>query len=119
MGPVYEEALRDHLRREAVCGRLRPGVVAVGPWWRDDGGDEIDVVVLVGRSRTPVLVGEAKWARSVDAARIRRELERKAAALGADQDQLDYLLCARSAVTNAPPGTLTVTATDIFSIPES
>lgn len=118
LGPVYEESLRDHLRREAAAGRLRPEVVAVGPWWRDDGGDEIDAVVLAGRSRTPVLVGEAKWARTVDAARVRHQLERKAAALGADPDRLEYLVCARDEVVNVPPGTVTVTSEDIFALPD-
>jgi uncharacterized protein len=67
MGPVWEEAFRTYLRREAAAGRLGPEIVALGPWWRADGQDEIDALALAGRSRTPVLAGEAKWARTVEA----------------------------------------------------
>jgi len=68
MGPAWEEAFRDYLRREAAAGRLGDQIVALGPWWRDDGQDQIDALALAGRSRVPVLAGEAKWARSVSAA---------------------------------------------------
>jgi hypothetical protein len=69
-------------------------------------------VTQVGAARFGV-VGEAKWAKRVDAARIRRHLERKAAALpgGAPAD-LVYAVCAREAVANAE-GVLAITA-DIF-----
>ena len=92
MGPVYEEAFREYLRHAANEGRLGENIVAVGSWWRDDGEQEIDAVVLAQRdlARVPVLVGESKWARSVNAARIKAGLIRKAASL-------------------------TVTATDIFA----
>jgi hypothetical protein len=57
-------------------------VVAVGPFWnRTDEAIEIDVVVLAGRNRETILVGEAKWARAADGSRIRCALERKAMAL--------------------------------------
>ncbi|MGI9003082.1 MAG: hypothetical protein ACR2GH_15735 [Pseudonocardia sp.] len=39
------------------------------------------MVALAGRSRRPVLVGEATWARQVSAPRLVAELHRKAAAL--------------------------------------
>lgn len=39
-------------------------VTRVGGWWTKDGQTEIDVVGL--RGREPVVVGEAKWSRSVD-----------------------------------------------------
>lgn len=60
-----------------------------------------------------MLVGEAKWARRVDAARIRRELERKAAALPSAAPDLRYAVCAREVVDNAD-GVLAITAGDIF-----
>lgn len=116
MGPVYEEAFREHLRRLAVEGALGPAVVAVGPWWRHDGQDELDAVVLSKRDRTrkPILVGESKWARQVDAARVRRGLERKAADL-ADPEDLRYAVCARESLLHLDDDVMGVTAADIFS----
>ncbi|MFC4060483.1 ATP-binding protein [Planomonospora corallina] len=112
MGEVWEEAFRDHLRLRAA--ELGPEVVAVGPWWRGDGQHQIDAVVLSGRSRTPVLVGEAKWGRKVNAARIKADLAAKAAHLTRSPGDLRYAVCARESVVNADPDTLTVTAADIF-----
>jgi uncharacterized protein len=116
MGPIYEEAFRDHLRRLAVEGRLGPAVVAVGPWWRQDGQDQLDAVVLAKQDKTrrPVMVGESKWSRQVDAARIRRGLERKAANL-ADPGELNYAVCARETLLNLDDDVLGVTAADIFT----
>ncbi|MGP3917271.1 ATP-binding protein [Nonomuraea sp. 10N515B] len=116
MGAIYEEAFRDHLRRLAVEGRLGPAVVAVGPWWRHDGQDQLDAVVLAkqGRTRKPILAGESKWARQVDAARIRRGLERKVADL-ADPDELRYAVCARETLINLDDDVLGITAADIFA----
>jgi AAA+ ATPase superfamily predicted ATPase len=94
MGPVWEEAFRVHLRRLAAAGELGPDVVAVGRWWREDGGRELDAVVLSGRSRTPSLVGEAKWASSVDARRLEAVLRRRAARLGDVPGELRLAVCA-------------------------
>jgi len=80
MGRPWEEAFRDHLRRRAAAGDLGPDIVAIGPFWTaaaDPG--EIDAVALAGRGREAVLLGEAKWAKRVDAAPLRAELERFAA----------------------------------------
>ncbi len=115
MGGVWEEAFRDHLRLRAA--EIGPEVVAIGPWWRGDGQHQIDAVALSGRSRTPILVGEAKWGRKVNAARIRAGLVAKAAHLAADPDDLRYAVCARESVTNADADVLSVTAADIFSPP--
>lgn len=71
---------------------IHPQTVAIGPWWRTGGQDEIDAVVLAGRSRTPVLVGAANSA--------------------AD---LRFAICAREHVVDPPPAALTVTAADIFA----
>nr|BFE82608.1 hypothetical protein GCM10020093_052090 [Planobispora longispora] len=79
MGDAWEEAFRDHLRLRAT--EIGPEVVAIGPWWRGDGQHQIDAVALSGRSRTPILVGEAKWGRRVNAGRIAADLAAKAAHL--------------------------------------
>ncbi|MGH3192141.1 MAG: ATP-binding protein [Streptosporangiaceae bacterium] len=116
MGPVYEEVFREFLRRAANEGQLGENIVAVGPWWRDDGQEEIDAVVLAQRelARVPVLAGEAKWARSVNAARIKTGLIRKTAGLTPDPGQLRYAVCARDQVEHADADVLAVTAADIF-----
>jgi hypothetical protein len=117
MGPVYEEAFREHLRRLANEGALGEGVVAIGPWWNDDSQQGIDAVVLAQRelTRVPVLVGESKWAHRVDAMRIKAGLIRKAAALTSHVDELGYVVCARDAVEHPDIQTRTVTAADIFT----
>jgi AAA+ ATPase superfamily predicted ATPase len=116
MGPRWEEMFRAHLRRLAVAGTLADGVVAIGPWWNDTSDAEIDAVALAGRSRHPVLAGEAKWARSINAQRHLEALRRKAAKLpGTNPDDLAYALCAREHVTTAPPDLRAFTATDIMT----
>jgi len=116
MGGPWEEAFRSHLRGLAGSEALPTGIIGVGSWWSTDGQTEIDAVVLAGRRREAVVVGEAKWARKVDGARIARDLERKAQALPRCRDPLVYAICARNEVTAAPEGTLVVTAADIFGV---
>jgi AAA+ ATPase superfamily predicted ATPase len=114
LGSRWERAFRMHLRRMAVDGLLGEEVVAVGPFWTAAADpSEIDAVVLAGVERRPVLAGEAKWARRVDGARIRRQLVRKAAALPDAAPHLRYAVCAREAVDNARD-VLAITAADIF-----
>lgn len=114
MGGPWEAAFRDHLRRLAAIGDLGEDIVAVGPFWTSaDDPAEIDAVALAGRRREAVLLGEAKWAKRVDAAPLRAELERKATALPRLSDAPRYAICARERVDNAA-GTLVVTAEDIF-----
>jgi hypothetical protein len=117
MGPAWEEAFREHLRRMAVAGRLGDDVVAIGSWWKADGSNEIDAVVLgqPDQTRVPVAVGEAKWAKRIDAPRVKNELAVKAAALTKDFADLRYVLCARDRIAGADPELLTVTAADIFT----
>lgn len=113
-GPRWEDAFRIHLRRLAQSGQLGERIVAVGPFWTAGQPPvEIDAVALAGRSRSAVLVGEAKWAKKVDGGRLRRELERKAEALPRGRAELRYALCARERVS-APGDALVVTAGDIF-----
>ncbi len=116
VGPRWEEAFRCHLRRLAVEGGLGPNVVAIGPYWTAEGSQhvEIDAVVLAGRDRKAVAVGEAKWARRVDGGRLRYELERKAEALPRANAKLTYAICAREEV-QGDGGVLKLTAADIFS----
>ena len=117
MGKSYEEAFRHHLRRLAVEGALGPKVVAIGPWWTRDGNEEIDAVVIAEREkkRVPVLVGECKWGKRIDAARIKTTLIRKATSLSDVDDDLRYAVCAREEVINADDTTLAITAADIFA----
>jgi len=115
MGPRWEEAYRVHLRRMAAGGRLGDGVVAVGPFWREGSeAGEIDAVVLAGRRREAVLVGEAKWARSLDARRILRRLQADLALLPDVSDDPRLSVCARERVTSAGDDVLVVTAADVF-----
>ena len=112
-GPRWEGAFRDHLRLMATEGVLAPDVVAVGPWWSGAGDDEIDAVVLAGRRRTPVLAGEAKWAKVVDGKRVLAELRRKAAGLPGAAPDLRFALAARGSVRDRGDA-IVITAEDIF-----
>jgi AAA+ ATPase superfamily predicted ATPase len=113
MGGPWESAFRDHLRRLAVQGDLGEGVVAVGPFWTSaaDPG-EIDAVALAGRGREAVLLGEAKWRKRVDGARIRADLERKAGGVPKLASEPRYAVCARDAVDGE--GIIRITAEDVF-----
>ncbi|NNN20514.1 MAG: hypothetical protein HKL80_00740 [Acidimicrobiales bacterium] len=119
MGPRWEAAVRQHLVQMANAGKLGTDVTAIGPFWstrrRDQEADqnEIDAVVLSGRSRVATAVCEAKWTRSVDGSAIQRQLERKAQALPSRSDPLTYIVAARKEVRNAT-GMTTVTASDVF-----
>jgi AAA+ ATPase superfamily predicted ATPase len=116
MGARWKEAFRMHLRRMAREGALAPDVVAIGPHWNRQGQGEplgMDAVVLAGDDRQAVLVGEARWARRVDADRIRRHLEHEVRALPHAVPDLRYAVCAREAVDNVD-GVLGITAADIF-----
>lgn len=117
LGPVWEAAFRDHIRAMAIAGTLAPEVVAVGPFWTDDGVNELDAVVLAGRSRAPVLVGEAKWSRGIAAPRLVADVRRKIEALPGGRADLELLLCAREEVRDAPTGVRAITADDIFALP--
>lgn len=114
-GPRWEEAFRLHLRRLGEAGELGRDVVAIGPFWTAaEDPTEIDAVVLAGRNRAAVLVGEARWTRKVDGRPIRRELERKTEALPRRGQALGYAICSREQVTGAED-VLSVTAADIFA----
>lgn len=102
MGDVWEEAFRVNLREAANDGTLPvDDAVAIGSWWASNATDEIDAVVLSGRSRTPTLVGEAKWSATMSAPRALAGLRRKAEqGLKIDGDSLAFALCAREEVTH-------------------
>jgi len=119
LGPRWEEMLRQYVRRLAATGEVGDGIVGVGGWWSDEGDSEIDVVAIAGRSRTPVLVGEAKWARRHDGARLGRDVRAKARHLPGvdDVDQLRVVVCAREQLKNLPAGILGITSHDIFALP--
>ncbi len=115
-GPVWEEAVREHLRRMAQHGDLGIDVTGIGRWWRDAPEPaEIDAVVLSGRARTPVLAVEAKWTRTVAARRLLPNLRRRAALLPGAPDDLRLGLAARERVEGAPPDITTITSEDVFA----
>jgi uncharacterized protein len=114
MGGPWEVAFRDHLRRLAAAGELGSDVVAIGPFWTSaEDAAEIDSVALAGRRREAVLLGEAKWAKRVNAARLRAELERKSAALPRLAAEPRYAVCGRERIDNAEK-VLAITAGDVF-----
>jgi AAA+ ATPase superfamily predicted ATPase len=113
MGDRWEAAFREHLIRMADQGNLGPEIVDIGRWWRDAPPVEIDAVALGGREREPVLLGEAKWAKRIDARRIVHDLERKAQALPSPSPNLRYAVCARERVEHAE-GVLAVTSGEVF-----
>jgi hypothetical protein len=80
---------------------------------------EIDAVALAGRSRRPVLAGEAKWSCAGDARRLLFDLYRKAVVLTDEPDRLRYVVAARDRLTGLPydadPPVLAVTAAEMFA----
>ncbi|MEJ7844900.1 MAG: DUF234 domain-containing protein, partial [Acidimicrobiales bacterium] len=119
MGDVWEDAFRAELRRRAAAGALPVDgdVVAVGAWWGTVNDNEIDALVLAGRSATPVMVGEAKWAATADATSLVTALRRKVdRGLRLDPDSLGYAVCARTTLTRLDDGVLALTADDLFAI---
>ncbi len=115
MGHRWEEAFRAHLRRLAASGALAPEVVRIGPFWAEHPAVEIDAVALAGQREEAVLLGEAKWARSADAARIVRTLDLKAAVLPRLAPNPTHAVCARERLTGLPPAAIAITAADIFA----
>ena len=116
LGAPWEEAVRDHLRLLAGRGEMGEDVVAIGPWWSDASDAEVDAVVLAGRSRRPVAVMEAKWAREVDVRRLAERLRRRAAAIPGvdDPDDLTVVVAARERLTHLPPDVRGLTAQDVY-----
>ncbi len=113
MGPRFEEAFRDHLRRLATDGQLGE-ITSIGPWWNRSGDPvEIDAVGLAGRSGRAVLLGEAKWAKTADGARLARQLRAKASVVPRLSDDPTIAIAARDEVTHAD-GVLAITAASIF-----
>jgi len=118
MGDVYEEAFRHHLRALAAQSLLPIDgpAVAIGPWWDHASQNEIDALVLAGRSATPALVGEAKWTEREDARNLVGSLRRKVAdGLHTEPDSLRYAVCSRTSLDHVPNGVLGLTAADLFS----
>lgn len=115
MGPVWEEAFRRHIVKMVSEGELRDDVVAVGPWWNSNASVEIDALGLAGRSRTPVVAGEAKWAFREDGSRLAHKLREKAQAVPGAVDTITLVLGVREELHHVPEGVVTVTARDIFA----
>lgn len=113
MGDRWEGAFRQHLIRMAAAGELGEQIVDIGRWWQDAPPVEIDAVALAGRGRRAVLLGEAKWARRVNGAKLRSALEGKAEALPNLAADPAYAVAAREQVSDAG-GVLAITAADVF-----
>jgi len=113
-GPRWEAAFRDHVSRLAAEGRLVDQIVAVGPFGTADGQNQIDVVAMAGRSRTPALAWEAKWTRQVSAPRIVADLLGKSDALPDRPEQLQIAVYGREQIVDPTANLLTITAEDIL-----
>lgn len=115
LGPRFEEAMRQHLRRLATEGELPAEIVRIGPYWSEHPPVEIDAVALAGRAEEAVLLAEAKWAKTADGAKLAADLQRKAEALPKLSPHPRFVICARERVKSPPPGTMCLSAADIFS----
>jgi AAA+ ATPase superfamily predicted ATPase len=121
MGPRWEDAVREYVRTQAAAGRLREDIVAVGEFWRTKVGPtedpcQLDVVALVGRSRKVGVVGEAKWAKKRPAKPLVTDIQRKAADARLElAEHPIWMVAAREELTGLPPGTVGVTAADVFA----
>ena len=75
-------------------------------------------MALAGRSRTPVLVGEVKWARRQTASRLVRQVRAKALRLPGvgDVDDLRVAVYAREQLDDVPADVVAMTAHDIFAV---
>lgn len=119
MGLRFESAFRDHLRRLASEGQLGDEIVGIGEWWRDQGAPiedpcQLDAVVLAGRRRLPVIVGEAKWSKTANGSSELGKMTRKLLESGlAKPEDIAFYVCARESVTRSD-GLTGVTAADIF-----
>lgn len=114
LGAPWESAFRSHLVRMIAEESLPAEIAAIGPWWNQDSSIEIDAVGLAGRSRTPVLFGEAKWARRQDGGRMSRDLRRKSEVLDTGSRTSVYVVAAREELGELPADVIGVTARDIF-----
>ncbi len=119
MGARYEHALRDHIRLLADSGDFGGEAVAVGEWWNTQAGPaadpcQLDAVVLAGRKRSPVAVGEAKWTRQVNGSSVLGTMVRKLhVSQLADPESVEFIVCARDQVVRSK-GMRALTANDIF-----
>jgi hypothetical protein len=119
MGLRFESAFRDHLRHLASEGQLGDEIVGIGEWWRIQGAPsddprQLDAVVLAGRRRLPVIVGEAKWAKTANGSSELGKMTRKVLDSGlARPEDVSFYVCARESVTRSK-GVTIVTAADIF-----
>lgn len=121
MGPRWEEALRKHIVAMVGRGEIAEDVVSVGEYWNRQVGPQqdpcqLDVVAIAGRSKKVALIGEAKWAKKHDGARMLKEITAKAGAAKLNLiEKPTWVLCARDEVTHLPENCLSITAHDIFA----
>jgi hypothetical protein len=112
MGAPWEQMCRELVERKAARGELPVEVSSVGRWWNRDSSVEIDVVGT--RGREVVLVGSAKWARTVDARELRK-LRQALRALPRTAPDVTLCLFAREEIRGVTAGeALAFTARDLF-----
>lgn len=121
MGERWEEALRKHIVAMVSRGEIAEDVVAVGEYWNRQVGPQqdpcqLDVIAIAGRSKKVALIGEAKWAKKYDGARMLKGVTTKASLAKLNLvEKPTWVLCTRDEVTNLPENCLSITAHDIFA----
>jgi hypothetical protein len=121
MGERWEEALRKHIVAMVSRGEIAEDVVAVGEYWNRQVGPQqdpcqLDLVAVTGRSKRVALIGEAKWAKKHDGARMLKGITTKASLAKLNLiEKPTWVLCARDEITNLPENCLPITAHDIFA----
>lgn len=96
LGLVFEEACREHVRRDSTLRPLR-----VGEWWDPDSRNQVDVVAIDADER--LLVGECKWGAVTrqDLVTLRARAVTIAAEMGSRGDPILALFSARGEADDA------------------
>jgi AAA+ ATPase superfamily predicted ATPase len=100
VGPVWEEVVRDALRRRAGTQwhGLDLAVDAIGAWWTRHGDHEIDVVAV---SDAKVILGSCKWTREPMGLDDLQHIEQAADMFPGGQRTQSFLLASREGFTDA------------------
>jgi AAA+ ATPase superfamily predicted ATPase len=100
VGPVWEEVVRDALRRRAGTRwrGLDLSVDTIGAWWTRQGDHEIDVVAA---SDDQLILGSCKWTSQPMGMDDLAQIERAAEAFPGGPRTRSYLLASRAGFTDA------------------